>query len=446
MTNPPLDFDSIAEHAVAAGLFEIDTAAAEANLLVRRYSKLPVTLLDGPYGNGPVAIRVLQEDVPEASVDAVRRNFMAANEILLPLEQTLRYFDQRFVADDVLQSGSMRILVDEYQAPRVDEYHEANVDAVLGTRFKPSALSFQVDGVDRTTHNRRLYTREEHIEGLRLAQRHPEVVLAILAYQSVLQDYFQSLRGAFARLARHPGISITAKDLVDFDDYARQWRSNNFTAELVPAAAIFYKPRFDAGERTIIDEQLLQRAVDFIVANGAFRNWVTVPARIALDHKERVTHFLCPAVGAVREQLLDGQLLLAIYALVRRRVRQKDRTVRLSAQHIRSEAREKFRSRNLRPDDQQLDRLQEGVRVALADGIHDIQVDATLAVFMSGREQPGDAVLEAPLGTWLYDMLKAAVSASAEWHSAIFFSFNGRGYRVTPEKLQQFVARPPLQR
>src|SRR5437867_1143957 len=75
-----IDFDGLAADATAAGLFQPDPAAIRANsFIVHQYAKLPVTLLDAPYGNGPMAIRVFKQDVPEAAVYAVRRNFTEAN-------------------------------------------------------------------------------------------------------------------------------------------------------------------------------------------------------------------------------------------------------------------------------------------------------------------------------------------------------------------------------
>ena len=438
-----VDFDRLAGDAVEAGLFRPDAAAVRANMfIIHQYARLPVTLLDAPYGNGPMAIRVFKQDIPEAAVYAVRRNFVEANALLMPLESVMRYFHQRFVADEVFRSKSLATLIALYRAPRVDPYHDASIDAVLGTTAKPDEISFRVEGVDRATHDRRLYTHQEQVAGLQLVQTHPEVVLTILAYQAVLLDYLAALRAAFARLASEPEMVISSKDLADVDGYANQWRTNNFTDELVPAMAIFYQHRLQANvpPDDCVDGTLFGRAVGFILDNGAFRNWVTIPHEVARDQKEHIDHFLCPAVGPVRMQLLDGTLLERIYGIVRQKRERNDRLVRRFAAHVIAEASEKYRNKDREPVGAERGRLEEPLQIAFENGVHEIPLDARFALFMSGRQQADDVVIELPKGIVLSDALRAAVSASAEWGSAVFFGFNGRGYRVTLERLRQFLA------
>src|SRR5439155_14399706 len=121
--NDRINFERIAAEVVAAGLFDVDTAAARRNLLtIEKYRKHPITLLDVPYDNGPRAIEVFQQDVPEASVYAVRHNFTEANKLLVPRDQVSQYFQERLLADDVFESRSLETLVNGYQAPGVDAY------------------------------------------------------------------------------------------------------------------------------------------------------------------------------------------------------------------------------------------------------------------------------------------------------------------------------------
>src|SRR5207244_6661107 len=81
-------------------------------------------LLDVPYVNGPFAIEIYVFDVQEPTIFSVRRNFTEANPLLLPKEQVLRYFHQRFVADDTFNSELLIRLVQAYRAPMFREMDE----------------------------------------------------------------------------------------------------------------------------------------------------------------------------------------------------------------------------------------------------------------------------------------------------------------------------------
>src|SRR5438128_586808 len=93
------DFEQVAKDAIAAGLFTVDLDAVRANNAIgSKYQRVPVTLLDVPYVNGPFAIEIYGFDVQEPTIFSVRRHFTEANRQLLPKAQILRYFHQRFVA------------------------------------------------------------------------------------------------------------------------------------------------------------------------------------------------------------------------------------------------------------------------------------------------------------------------------------------------------------
>jgi len=429
----PIDFERIAAHVIDAGLFDVDASAARKNLLtIERYHKHPATLLDVPYEHGPTAIEVLQQDVPEASIYAVRHNFTEANKLLVPQDHVSHYFEERILADDLFASPSLETLVAGYQAPAIDLYEATGNNRLSGIRYQPDELSFRVNGVDRTTHDRFLYTREEHVAGLRLAERHPAIVLAILLYQSVLQDYLQGVRAALVRIAQQPDSRVTSKDVADFDGYMEPWRAGNFTHELIPAMALFQKQRLDAGavEERSIDREAFQSATEFIIEHGAFRNWITIPADLAADHPERIYHFLCPAVGAVRAQLSDGVLLWRLYGIARQKVRRKDRNATHHAERIRDEAREKFRNKDRAP-----------FTVTIDGEARPLQINTSFVLLMRGRQQPGDLRAKPPVGLGLFDVVRSIVSLSIERDAAIYCDFNGTGYRITPQGIADFMNR-----
>ena len=433
MSDLGTDFEGIAIHVIDAGLFDVDPVAARANLLtIEKYRKHPVTLLDVPYEHGPTAVEVLLQDVPEACIYAVRHNFTEANKLLVPEDHVSRYFEERVAADNLFASPSLETLVADYRAPAIDTYEATGNNRLSGIRYKPDKLSFRITGVDRTTHDRFLYTREEHVAGLRLAERHPAVVLAILVYQSVLEDYLRGVRETLTRIAQQPESHLMSKDIADFDGYMEPWRAGNFTHELVPAMALFQRQRLDAGsvEERSIDRGVFRNAAQFIIANGAFRNWVTIPADLAADHQERIYHFLCPAAGAVRGQLSDGLLLWRLYGIARQKIRRKDRNASRYAERIRAEAREKFRNKDRAP-----------FTVTIDGEVRPLQINTSFALLMRGRRQPGDIRVEAPSGMLLFDLMRSVVSLSIERDAGICFEYNGTAYRIAPERIADFVHR-----
>jgi len=471
------DLQQVANDAIAAGLFATDLDAARGNDgVASRYERMPSTLLNVPYVNGPAFIEIFGRDVSEAAVLAVRRNFTEVNRLLLPKEQVLRYFHQRFVADDIFNSEHAARIVAEYRAPAAAEVDprarkffrrelfaagEIDIVDVLGTpdgqqaaataepiasRFQAPELSFQIKGVERRSHVRALYTRDEQIAALQLARENPSVVLAIIAYQSVIQDYLAALRETFDALARE---SVSIRDgLADFDRYIKEWASPNFTVELIPALATFLRLREDSSDEAqqdrAIDAELFRDSVNFIVTNGAFRHWITIPAAVAREHEARVDHFLCPAVGTIREQTMDGSLLEALYTTVGEKANAGDGAVLAFLEKIQAEASTKLTESERTPTEDDIARLQERVTM----GIHYQGRDYSVSLDAPGFQElfagtPGrnDVIITPPLGSWFYDVLREAIATTLDRKTAVFFQFNGRGYRLSPGRLVDFLRR-----
>jgi hypothetical protein len=320
---PRVDFGQIAQNVIAGGIFATDADAVRKNEdIYHEYIRYPLNKLEMPYGNGPAVI-MYGEDVPEDISRVVRKNLVDATRLLVPTEQVMLYFHHRFYEGDVFASDSM--------IATVKDYHPHQADMGFGKLYDDAEINFRTEGVDRKVHDRRLFTWDEATAGHKLALEHPEVVLTVLTYQSVMQDYFQELRGEFEVLALQPDTPVTETHLEEFDKYARQWSLENFTTELVPAFALFNQQRKDAtssnSDDEIFDQQLFHDAVDFIIMNGAFRNWVTVPARVAHDRQTRTDRYFCPAIKAIKEQMHDGALLSKIYGLVQDKVHSGDEQI-----------------------------------------------------------------------------------------------------------------------
>lgn len=474
------DLEQVANDAIASGLFTIDLDAVRVNASISsKYQRLPVTLLDVPYVNGPIAIEIYDFDIPEPTVFPVRRNFTEANRLLMPKEQVMRYFHQRFVADDIFTSELLIRMVQDYRAPRLREMdeHVAAVfvpalihhgwvpDAAGATRvgngadvghgrneerdshpptrtehtrprFSDPSLTFRVEGVDRKSHTRTLYTREEQREGLRRALDTPALVLSILAYQSVLRRYLGVLRHTFEAVASESALA-------DFDKYSEQWGTPNFTNELMPALAIFMRLRarpVDTGQRSpVVDAELFRDAMNFIIDNGAFRNWIPISAEVAADHDERVIHFLCPAVGTVRGQLLDGALLASVYQVVAEKARTDDRNVSSLLETIGADAEQKLsESMTVLTEDDLIRRVSMSISYG-GRGYTFRLDDPSLLEFARGDPRRNDMTLTPAIGTWFFDALREAIDLVLARRSAVFFQFNGRGYRLTPGRFADFL-------
>lgn len=259
--------------------------------------------------------------------------------------------------------------------------------------------------------------------------------MTILAYQGVVRRYLGVLRQAFD--------AVTSESaLADFDKYCAEWNSANFTNELVPALAIFMHLReraSDDAQRPVADAELFRDAVNFIVENGAFRNWITIPADVAGEREERVAHFLCPAMGTLREQLLDGSLLSAICQLIADKASTNDRDVSTLLETIRAEAEQKLaESKKLLTEDDWGRRV--SMNISYNGRAYTVRLDdASLLQFARGDMRRNDLTLTPALGSWLFDVLREAIALSLARRTSVFFQFNGRGYRFTPGSLADFL-------
>jgi hypothetical protein len=264
-------------------------------------------------------------------------------------------------------------------------------------------------------------------------------------YQSILQDYFQELREEFVAVAQLSKRKVTAKNLEDYDVYARQWANSNFTNELIPALAIFYHQKKEANptkpKDQIIDQQVFHNAVEFTIANGAFRNWVEVPAHVALDGKERTNHFLCPALGTVRDQILDGSLLHKIYTTINKKIAENDIQVGDYADIIQTKASERIAEGEQEPISmEEIERLYEEyskVTIKFDDTEYTVKVDDHFSSFMQGEQQPGDIIIEPRIGSFISDAMRKAAITAIEQNTPVFFDFNDEKYRLTPEKVKE---------
>src|SRR5260221_4443968 len=465
---PQVDFRQIAQQAITNGIFIPDEEAIRLNAANPNLAQsFPISMLDVPYNNGPMFIQRFEEDVPEVVMNKFRKNWVAANRLLLPNDQVLGYFHQRFIAQDVFKSGQMNKLVNEYSPASLTGHFSRGVS-------KDPSLSFKVKDVDRATRNRELFTQSEQQAGIELTAHHPEVALTILGYQSVVLDYLQNLGNEFRRLTRVPNSGVTSKNVENMKRFTEQWDTSNFTKELVPAIALYYtiakQANAELPDDQILTQKLYQDAVDFIVANGAFRNFVTVPAHVASEGRARVNHFLCPAVGTIREQLLDGSLLYRIYGITRKQFVAGNRDLSQQADAIRAKSTKALQE----PRQIALMRQQEALENAaptvelvtdkktlpqvIGDAIVKVLEKKKPATFSFGgksyripnenltntlgleqRQEQGDIMIEPHGGDDLYILLQKAIVTSLAARRPVYFSFNGRDFRINPEKVEALL-------
>jgi hypothetical protein len=315
----PVDFERLATHALSQDLFTPDQVAIRANAAAprsRRY-RLPETLLERPYENGPMSISRFGIDVPEAIMAAKRKNLAKANRLLLPTETLMAYFHERCTAPDVFASDGILLARGNYR-PQLSE-QDCNPN---------EALSFTLEG--RGTHQRQLFTKTEVRAGNALAVEQPELVMSIVGYAGLIQDYLGNLGHTFARLSRLPEYTVSNQDLHNYDKFTEEWNTPNFTELLMPALAMFLelaqRDQPETNDTPRITPALFQQAIAFLIDNGAFRNFFTVPAAVAENDKERTNHFLCPAIGAVRDQLLNGKVLYQLYQVANSRLQAGERS------------------------------------------------------------------------------------------------------------------------
>jgi hypothetical protein len=286
-----------------------------------------------------------------------------------------------------------------------------------------------------------------------------------------MRDYRGELSTAFERAAeRQPG-TVTKRDIDEVTNVAEQWTSSNFTDNLMPALAIFIarKKQLDPEIPTaeITTPELFNDAVDFIISNGAFRNFVTVPAEIAADGQERVNHFLCPAVGTIRDQLLDGSLLHTVHRATVARIEAGDSSALGLREHIQTRAQESL-LRIAEDEKWQRQQAMEAARPFVpietqgktwadiaCDAIAQTTARQKPALFnFEGQEyrvvldqewsglvahepkQQGDTEIELRAGDVLYNVLGTSAATALQTEGDVFFSFNGDPYRITCANVQ----------
>ncbi len=460
----PVQFIPIALHALEGGIFAVDEEARLTNRRSTSPVRLPESMLETPYGNGPARIERNDEDVPVAAMNQVRKNFARANQLLLPRDEVLRYFHERFARDEPFLSAGMSAAAQEY-APILNK--------AIG--YQDAALSFRIDDADRTTRRRRLFTEDEIRASIELARDYPASVLTVVAYAGTIQDYLYKLGYAFEALSHRPEYKITAKNLADYRKFAENWNTSNFTAELMPSLALHLNRAHEAQPQATTDSlltsELFHQAVDFVIANGAFRNFVAIPDYVAIDGVARVNHFLCPAVSAIREQLLDGSLLYAIYRIADARLAAGDKDAQrladtLSARAARRisehEAHQEYLAREAAAAALPMVIIEtegKNEREIIAEAISKALEKEKPAVFVhDGRsysvapgaiqsvlafEQPqqrGDIVIILHAGQWLYAVIREAVERALADMRPVFFRFNDVPYRIQPDKVLDVIA------
>lgn len=462
-----VDFLKIATDAIEAGVFALNPEVVRRNEeMGRGYTSgqsfsFPETMLEDPYGNGPMQIQRMERDVPQALVDQLRKNIATANRLLLPQRQVMLYFHERFTDDGTFSSRGMKAALKTF-SPYVRSH------------ALPDELSFQTEGVDRTSKSRELFTQEEYLAAVELARDDPAIVLTIVAYQGTIQDYLTELGNVFGGLAYHPGYPVNEQDFEHYKEFMENWNTSNFTDELVPAITVLLakakRENPDVPKQSLLTRELFQDAVDFIIRNGAFRHFVTVPGYVAVDGKQRVNKFLCPATSTIRHQLLDGTLLHNIYTVTSGRIQEGDAAAIELANTIgtRAEAtlqrREEERVWKQKQAEEAAKPTVEidvenknwaeiaGSAIGKAlekrkpavftfDGMSYVitpeNVEGTLS--FNKEKQPGDHEVILQVGDWLYSVLKDAITRGIQTKQPVYFSFNTAPWRVDPAEIEAFL-------
>lgn len=464
----PVDFGRIALRAVEAGLF-VDDPEIEAQNLVRDHEvRIPTRMLETTYGNGPGRIRLGEADVPIDAMVTLRKSIVSANRLLLPQDSVMSYFHERYTSDDTYRSAGTYEALGSYD-PGIGKL----------AAYQNSDLSFNTTA-DRRVRQRELYTIEEEEAALDLGVEHPEAVMAIISYQGVLKDYMRRLGNEFALIAEQSPGSITTQNLKEFNVLAKQWSGSNFTDKLLPALAIFIAKERQAKPETpfeeLITKDMFQAAVNFAISNGAFIHFVKVPSYVADDGKERVNQFSCPAVGAIRNHLLDGSLLDRIYQTSVARIADGDESALQLRAAIQSRAQAAFMELVAHRQYQRLEAQEaaepyvyidtediewvyiasEAIVQALAkskaanltyEGVNYIitEEDAN-SITAEEPKRPDDIEIAIPFPEDLNQATGRAITLALQSGCGVYFTFNDYMHRVDPAHvqavLQKSIQRP----
>jgi len=419
---PKIDFAPIADFALReGGIFVVD-AAIIAQRDADPSCKMPASMLETPYENGPVRIELEGEDVPKEAMHAVRKNFRKAGELLMPEGNVALYFHERFTTGDILHTSRLQSEAAAYKMPTKD-----GIGDIAATSEMPS---FHSDDPSRKVYDKRLFTADELTASWDFSIEHPEAVLSVITYKTIMLDYFANLRHVYETRAN--------ANLKLFDNYARQWETDNFTGVFVPALTVLYEEArsrdVEAGE-PVIDQAMFSQALGFVIGNRGFQNWVTVPAEIALDGTERTNQFVCPAVGPISDHLGDGAILARIHGIISQRAARGDEVVGGMLEHIRQDAQH---ARDQQPPQEYLERHErEKYCDAIVDGQQlTLRMDWDELNICRGSQIEGDLIVPITFDDTLTDVVRRTLAMISQTGRPAYFAFNEQGYRFTPERLR----------
>ncbi len=433
----PVDFTELAKDVLASDLFTVDEDVEAKNRGASEYSRLPTYALEAPYGNGPMVIKKFGKDVPAEAMVLVRNNFIRANHALLPTEKVLSHFHHSFADGSVFRNRSLPKLVQEFSPKTVSVFEEPQDE-----RF-----SFAVDA-ERKVENRKLFTRPEIEHTQEFTEKNPEVVLTILLFQTTIQDYFGKLRQSLVDVSAQGGVQPTEAQMKDFDTFARQWATGNFADELVPAVALFARNAELSGQQETITKDTFEKALNFIIVNGSFRNFVNIPAHVANDGVERTNRFMCPALGKIKSLLLDGSLLEHIYQITKKAGAKSDSPIARYLSVIASKATDAIAEEKTAPRSMAEMHEQNRLRweakktrtISVGGKEIIILIDEAFIENHKKPRMPGDTIMELRAGDDLYEVFEEAILSVRATATACSFNFNDKNYRITPEELKGWSA------
>lgn len=280
-----IDFSNTMERLRAAGAFTPYENPMDATHIDPQLTPIRMPG-DTAYNNGPMWLQKFEVNLPEQLIKEQRKSFVDAINIYFPTALVGRWMHQYF-ADDFLNSHSYRLVDKETRLPKLEYMKGGFFTKPLDDKF-----SFKLDIPERAVRNRQLFTYREMETALKVLEAHPELTVAMEAYQAAFVGMVMKMEGAVQYHDDQSNPAEKEQATKILESLRRQYVTNNFMDNFLPAIALYYNHNHGGDLSAKPTKEDISEGMKFAWKNGAFVNDVKAPDR-------QMRGFSCPAKSSI---------------------------------------------------------------------------------------------------------------------------------------------------
>ena len=249
---------------------------------------------DMAYGSATGQIERHEKNLSQDLIDAQHESFRDALELFMSPGHVFAHMCT-FFQSDFLNSSAYLSIKDHPSPAPLSEYQKE-----VGREPQNSKYSFDLSNPNRKSRNRSYYTDKEMRVVAQICGQLPAIRTTVLVFQAGFLDYIDRLGAQIAndeRLNEHEK-NRGAKIL---DNLTQQWKTTNFSNEVLPAICLAYHDR-DPERRTEITARDFECGFEFGMRAGLYKKHLGTP-----DGGKR--ELTCPAripIGTVASKELGA--------------------------------------------------------------------------------------------------------------------------------------------